>query len=338
MKISKRRMAWLVIILIIVAGIGLNTLKARKGTGVKSSSIQKSVEILGGIDTGRRYYRQRFVAGDEGAQDKIALINIEGEITNSRSSVFYRRGMVDEWIDQLKQAERDENVKAIILNINSPGGPVIDADILYMKIRDLAKKKVVVALLDRVAASGGYYVACAANKIISHPLTLTGSIGVVMDYINLQGLLEKKLGVEMGVIKSGRYKDIGSPFRPMDTSERKMLQELVDAAHRRFVENISTSRRIPVKKLAPICDGRIYSGEQAKELGLVDELGTLDEAIEIARNLSGIKRAKVVEYYTPPLRLIDYIFGKMQENTKLTEIPRIPEPVLKYIWQPGMER
>jgi len=324
-RMSKKQMAWLIILIIVASGVCVKLWRG-KSVGIKTLSGSKSKE-----------YRYRFVAGDSNAEDKIIIVKVEGEITNSRWGPSYRRGMVDDLISQLKQAEKDESVKAIILNINSPGGPVVDADILYSKIREIGKKKIVVALLDRVAASGGYYVASAANKIVSHPLTLTGNIGVIMDYVNLEGLLKKKLGIEMGVIKSGRYKDIGSPYRPMGISEKKMLQDLVNASHRRFVESVAAGRNISITKLAPIADGRIFSGEQAKELGLVDELGSQDEAIELAKKLSNVERAKVVEYYSRP-RLWDFLSGKISDYSKVKEDSLMPEPILKYIWQPFFER
>ena len=330
-KLTKKRIAWWIIIIVVGSAVGLKIWKGKEGPGTKiPKEIFKAEER-------EKPYKQRFIAGENQAEDKIAVINIQGEITNSRWGYSYRRGMVDELIEQLKQAEKDKNVKAIILKINSPGGPVIDADILYNKIKEVAKKKIVVALLDRIAASGGYYVACAAHKIVSHPLTLTGSIGVVMDYMNLQGLLEKKLGVEMGVIKSGPYKDIGSPYRSMNVSEKKILQEIVNAAHRRFVANIAAGRKISIEKLAPIADGRVYSGEQAKRLGLVDELGTQDEAVELAKKLSGVEKVKVVEYYYRP-NLLDYLFSKTSGDLKMKDVVSVSEPVLKYFWQPILER
>lgn len=334
-KLTKRGIAWLIILIIVGAGIGLSVWRGKRGTGLVRVPKTSQEIFEGGVR--KKGYKQRFVAGESEASDKIIIINLQGEIANIRYSPSYRKGMVDDLIDQLKQAEKDENVRAIILKINSPGGTVVDADILYAKVKEVGKKKMIVALLDRIATSGAYYVASAANKIVSHPLTLTGSIGVIMAFVNLQGLLERKLGIEMGVIKSGRYKDIGSPFRSMDSSEKKMLQELVDAAHQRFVENVSAGRKIPIDKLAPLADGRVYSGEQAKKLGLIDELGTIDEAIELAKKLSGITKAKVVEYYYRP-SLFDFLFSRISGDLKIKETPSIPEPILKYIWQPLIER
>ncbi|OIN97012.1 hypothetical protein AUJ66_04590 [Candidatus Desantisbacteria bacterium CG1_02_38_46] len=334
-KLTKKRIAWLIIIIIVGFAVGLNMWKGKQRTG--PVHIPRTPKEIFEGEVREKGYKQRFVAGDRDASDKIVIVNVQGEITNARWGFSYRRGMVDELINQLKQAEKDEYVKAIILNINSPGGPVIDADILYTKIRELGKKKIIISLLDKMAASGGYYVACAAHKIVAHPLTLTGNIGVIMDFINLQGLLEKKLGIEMGVIKSGRYKDIGSPYRSMDRNEKKMLQDLVDAAHQRFVEKVAAGRNISVVKLAPLADGRIFSGEQARQVGLVDELGTQDEAIELAKKLSGVERAKVVEYYFRP-RLWDFLSGKISDYLKVKEVSSIPEPTLEYIWHPSFGR
>ncbi|OIO01927.1 signal peptide peptidase SppA [Candidatus Desantisbacteria bacterium CG_4_10_14_0_8_um_filter_48_22] len=332
-KLSKRTWAWIIILVVVAAGVVLNNIKGKDSVSSASSMVKKPVKVL----TGRKFYKQRYVTGDEAAPDKVAIINIVGEISNSRYGPSYRRGMVDELIDQMKEAEKDNSIKAVLLDINSPGGPIIDADLVYEKIKKLAEKKTVVAYLDRTAASGGYYIACAAKKIVSHPLTLTGNIGVIMDYMNLSNLLGKKLGVEMGVIKSGRYKDIGSPYRSMDVSERKMLQGLVDEAHSRFVQVVSAGRNIPESKLANIADGRIFSGAQAKKAGLVDELGSQEDAIEITKNLCGLKKAQVIEYYTTP-KLRDWLLGKFEDTKIKGTFSSLPEPALKYLWMPSVER
>jgi len=334
MQHKKRNIAWLIILVLLVIGVLLN--KMNSGNSSKMSFSAKDIKNTKNIIDGsrERVLKQRFVSGESEAEDKILIINVQGELNNDRKGSLYQKGMVDEIIDELKQAENDEKTRAIILDINSPGGPVVDADILYGKIMELRKKKVIIAYLDRMAASGGYYIASACDKIVAHPLTITGSIGVIMNTMNVQGLLEKKLGIEMGVIKSGKFKDMGSPYRKMQKTERQMLQALVDEAYVRFVQSVADGRRMPFNKVAEVADGRIFSATQGKAYGLVDILGTEDTAVLVAKKLAGLKKAKVVEFYIRP-SLRDLMFSKIEESNKMKDASTvITEPVLKYIWQP----
>ena len=328
---NKRNIALLIILLLFILGIVLN--KINGGDSSKITQLAKNPKNVF-EDMRERSLKQKVVSGDAEAEDKIVIINVRGEIDNDKRGSLYQKGMVDEIIDQLKQAENDEKTRAIILDINSPGGPVMDADILYTKIMQTKKKKVVVAYLDRTAASGGYYVASACDKIVSHPLTLTGSIGVIMNTMNVEELMEKKLGIEMGVIKSGKYKDIGSPYRKMQKTERQMLQALVDEAYKKFVKSVADGRKMPEKKVIEAADGRVFSGTQAKVLGLVDVLGDQDTAVIVAKQLSRAGRVKIVEYYMRP-SFRDMIFSKMDDSMKYKDSSSaITGPVLKYIWEP----
>jgi len=210
--------------------------------------------------------------------NKIALIKIEGVILDSR-----------EIIEELKEYNSNESVKAILLRIDSPGGAVAPSQEIYeevKKIRDEGKKKIVTSM-GSVAASGGYYIASVSDKIVANPGSITGSIGVIMELANVSGLM-KKVGVESVIIKSGKYKDIGSVFRTMTKEERDLLQGLMDDVHDQFIEAVAVGRDIEKERLIPIADGRVFTGRQAKELGLVDEIGNMQDAIRIAADMVGI--------------------------------------------------
>nr|MBI5096051.1 signal peptide peptidase SppA [Nitrospirota bacterium] len=210
--------------------------------------------------------------------NKIALVKIEGVILDSR-----------EIIEELKEYNSNESVKAILLRIDSPGGAVAPSQEIYeevKKIRDEGKKKIVTSM-GSVAASGGYYIASVSDKIVANPGSITGSIGVIMELANVSGLM-KKVGVESVIIKSGKYKDIGSVFRTMTKEERDLLQGLMDDVHDQFIEAVAVGRDIEKERLIPIADGRVFTGRQAKELGLVDEIGNMQDAIKIAADMVGI--------------------------------------------------
>lgn len=210
--------------------------------------------------------------------NKIALVKIEGVILDSR-----------EIIEELKEYNSNESVKAILLRIDSPGGAVAPSQEIYeevKKIRDEGKKKIVTSM-GSVAASGGYYIASVSDKIVANPGSITGSIGVIMELANVSGLM-KKVGVESVIIKSGKYKDIGSVFRTMTKEERDLLQGMMDDVHDQFIEAVAVGRDIKKERLIPIADGRVFTGRQAKELGLVDEIGNMQDAIRITADMAGI--------------------------------------------------
>ena len=209
--------------------------------------------------------------------EKVGLIRIEGVILDSTHI-----------IDEIKKYSEDSSIKAVVLRVNSPGGAVAPAQEIYKEIIKLKKLKKVVVSLGALAASGGYYVACPADKIVANPGTLTGSIGVIMEIPNFEGLL-KKIGVETQVIKSGKHKDIASPFKSMSPEERKILQSVLDDVHEQFIKAVSDSRGIEFEEIKKLADGRIFTGKKAKELGLVDALGNLEDAIKLAGQISGIK-------------------------------------------------
>jgi protease-4 len=202
--------------------------------------------------------------------------------------------------EELRKAEDDDRVKALIVRINSPGGTITASDILYRELHGFKTRKkipVVAAIMD-VGASGGYYAALAADTIVAHPTTVTGSIGVIMLTVNAQGLLEK-IGVAPLAIKSGPRKDAGSPFRGLTEEERAIFQSVIDEMHSRFVRLIAESRKIPEERVRAFADGRIYTAEQALGLGLVDRVGYLEDVVEAARKAAGLSEARIVMYHRP---------------------------------------
>jgi protease-4 len=240
----------------------------------------------------------------EGTGDaKILLVDLAGVLAEEPIFTLESKPQVPLLArvrEELEKAEEDSQVKAVVLRINSPGGTVTASDILYHELsRFKTRKKVpVVASILDVGASGGYYVALAADRIVAHPTTVTGSIGVLMLSMNTSGLLEK-IGVSASYITSGALKDMGSPFRDMKPEERALFQDLIDRLYGRFVALVVRERKLPEPRVREIADGRIYTSGQALSLGLVDSVGYLEDAIALARDLSGVKDAKVVTYHRP---------------------------------------
>lgn len=218
--------------------------------------------------------------------DRIALIRVEGVILDSQTT-----------IEDLKRFSENPSVKAIVIRIDSPGGGVVPSQEIYDAVKRVRNKnnKAVIASMGSVAASGGYYIAAATDRIVANPGTLTGSIGVIMETANVEGLLQK-IGVEGVVVKSGKYKDVGSPLRKMSADERGLLQAVMDDVHKQFIEAVAEGRSIEIRAAQALADGRIFTGRQAKEAKLVDELGDLEDAIELAAEVVGIEgEPKVVE-------------------------------------------
>ncbi len=218
------------------------------------------------------------------SNDKIAVVSIQGVLMSAEDT-----------IRQFKQYEEKKDVKALVLRIDSPGGTVVAAQEIYAEIRKLKGDKVVLASMGNVAASGGYYVACAAEEIFANPGTITGSIGVISEYPNFEELM-KKVGLKSEVLKSGRFKDLGNPTREMTEEEKKVLQSLIDNIHAQFIRDVALGRGRPVEEIKPLADGRVFTGEQAKEQGLVDSLGNFQDALDRAAELAGIEGKPVILY------------------------------------------
>ena len=242
----------------------------------------------------------------------VALIRVEGVITSGRGSIgFLGDGVAgaESIVKLLERFRKDDSVKSLVLRINSPGGSAAGSQEIYreiMRVRNTGKK-VTVSMGD-VAASGGYYVASAADRIYADPATLTGSIGVIMQTTDIHELLGR-FGIGMNTIKSGKHKDMGSSSRPMTPEERKILQGLINDVFDQFVSDISAGRKLPKEYVLRLADGRIYTGKQAAKLKLVDRTGTLEDALKAAARDAGIKgEFSVVEYERPP-RLMDILFG-----------------------------
>ena len=217
--------------------------------------------------------------------DKIALVKLEGLMITA-----------DSVVEELNDYAEDSSIKAIVLRIDSPGGGVVVSQEIYNAVRNARKEgKKVVASMGTVAASGGYYVAAAADRIVANPGTLTGSIGVKMEFANIEKLLEK-IGVKGMVVKAGEYKDVGSPFREMSEQEKKLLQDVIDDVHSQFITAIAEGRNLQEAEVRAIADGRIFTGRQALDLKLVDQLGDLSDSIKVAGELVGIKgKPRVIE-------------------------------------------
>ncbi|MFQ5559992.1 MAG: signal peptide peptidase SppA [Nitrospinota bacterium] len=219
-----------------------------------------------------------WILGDtRSSGEKIGVVSIEGIITGSEKT-----------IRQLKKYEKDDSVKGIILRIESPGGGVGASQEIYSEVLRIKKKKKIFVSLGGLAASGGYYIACGADKIFANSGTITGSLGVIMAFSNIEGFL-KKVGLKTVVVKSGRYKDIGQPSRAMSESEKKILQTVSDDIHVQFKKAVSLGRDLPFADVEKFADGRIFSGRMAKEIGLVDELGGREAAIQSLARSVGIQ-------------------------------------------------
>jgi protease-4 len=243
--------------------------------------------------------------------------------------------------EELEKAEKDDRIRAVIVKINSPGGTITASDVLYREIVAFkARRKIpVTAAIMDVGASGGYYVALAADTIVAHPTSVTGSLGVVMLTVNAQGLMEK-IGVAPQAIKSGPMKDAGSPFRALTPPERAVFQEVIDDMYGRFVRLIAESRKLPEERVRAMADGRIYTAQQALALGLVDRVAYLDQVVEATKDAIGAREARIVMYHRPkeyratiystagPMPGADSALGQ------LTGLLGHPGPRFMYLWWP----
>lgn len=250
--------------------------------------------------------------------DRIALIRIEGPIIDSK-----------ETIDEMKDYVKDASIKSIVLRIDSPGGAVAPSQEIYEEVRKATAKKKIIVSMGSVAASGGYYIASPATKIIANPGTLTGSIGVIMEIPNVEGLMNK-IGVKTEVIKSGQHKDIASVFRGIKKEEKEILQNVLDNVHDQFIAAVAEGRKMVLEDVKKIADGRIFTGEQALKVGLVDELGNLEDAVKTAAKLSGIKGEPVVVTKKEKFSFIDLLRGKMPKE--LTNM--FPSVKVQYLFAP----
>lgn len=232
--------------------------------------------------------------------EAVALVNLEGQIVGGRGggpSIFGQAPGTDLLLQQLREIRKDDQVKGVLFRINSPGGSSAASQEVYEEVQKIRQSgKVVVVSMGDVAASGGYWIACAADKIVANPSTMTGSIGVIVPLQNMRELFDK-IGIEPEVIKSGKHKDMGSNSRPMTEEERKIFQAMVDDIYDQFVDVVATGRKMPREKVIPLADGRVFTGRQAQELGLVDELGNYYDALDLLTKLAQIKGEPVIKEY-----------------------------------------
>lgn len=282
------------------------------------------------------------------ALQKIALVDVDGVLQNARPTNLLNAGgenPVSLFTEKLDKAAADRNVRAIVLRINSPGGGVTATDLMYgelKKFRERTGKPVIAAILD-LGASGGYYLACGADKIYALPTSVTGSIGVIMVAPEFSGTLAK-LGAHVNVIKSGAMKDMGSLFREMNEQDRAVFQGLIDGMYGRFLDVVAQARpQVDAAKLRQLADGRVYLGTEAKANGLIDEVGTLRDAIAAAKAAAGLvdTKVKVVEYgrplaYQPNIYARGDAPGQVNlVNVQLPDWLSSPAPQLMYLWAPA---
>jgi protease-4 len=309
-KMKKRKQLWIVlgVVIVLVAG------------------ACAGIAVLVSLATG---------AG-MGLGEAVAIVRVEGVILTGSPPIspFGDGGAYsDQIVEHLERAQEDSSVKAIVLRINSPGGSVVASDEIYQQM--LKGEKPIVVSMGELAASGGYYISAPADVIMANPATLTGSIGVITQVPNLEELMEK-IGVDVVIIKSGIHKDEGSPFREMTGEEKAIWQAIIDEAYGQFVAIVTEGRDLPEEKVREIADGRVYTGKQAMELGLVDELGNLPEAIDRAAELGGIEgEPRLVEYHRPPT-LFESFFGSLVSPFQPFDLARLLDlegrPSLQYLY------
>lgn len=301
------------------------------------------VEAFRGRLTGAGGLQEEFVSGDPKAAEKVALVSLTGAIADTGGG-SWASGAFRSTMDQLEQAGKDAGVKAVVLVVDSPGGEVTASDVLCRKVGQLRQDtgKPVVALFGSVAASGAYYVSVAADRIVAHPTTVTGSIGVLMTLLNAEGLMGK-VGLRSVVLKSAQFKDIGSPFREMTPEEQAVLQGVVDSLFLRFKSIVAEGRKMPAEKVDALADGRIFTAQEALASGLIDRIGYLEDAVAEAEQLAKVPKAKVVRYQRS-FRLGDLLSGELaglaSPRTVTLDVPGLGGPHTArflYMWLLGGE-
>lgn len=327
---KKRWIAVGIAIVIFMSSIGSNFLSARLSSQTEDAIGQLAGNLIPGTDL------QENIQENGDKANRIAVLRVEGTIGSGSSSVLGDASAYNHqlFLEQLKAIREDDTVKGIFLIVDSPGGGVYESAEAHDKLLKLKEEKgiPVYVSMQGTAASGGYYIAALADKIYATAETTTGSIGVIMQAIEYAGLLEK-LGIQYNTIKSGELKDIGSPDRDMTDQERELLQVYVDEAYMRFVSVVAEGRSMPVEDVQAIATGMIYSGTQAKEIGLVDEIAYTDDALAAMKTEKGLEGAEVFDYATAstPFSDFSWLFGQAvskvtnQENQVLSELQLLRE-------------
>ncbi|MFP6662979.1 MAG: signal peptide peptidase SppA [Deltaproteobacteria bacterium] len=238
----------------------------------------------------------------------VGVVTLEGEITGSGP-----------FVDAVQRARDDDSIVAVVVRINSPGGQVAPSQEMYEALRELSEVKPTVASLGSVAASGGYYVAAAANTVVANRGSLTGSVGVILSLTNVSGLMEK-LGVKSEVVTAGRLKDMGSPFRPSSPSERAIFQAMADEIHQQFIDDVKAVRPLTPDQIAEVSTGRIFTGEAAVRIGLVDQLGGFEDAIRMAAEQGGIEDKPRIVHFSS--KKGPWWLNALMEQSSATDLPR----------------
>lgn len=234
--------------------------------------------------------------------EKIGIVEIEGIIKDSKDVM-----------EDIVRFKEDDTVKGVIVRINSPGGSTSPSQEIYQEIKKLKEKKKVYISMGSVCASGGYYIATAGEKIYAMPSTITGSIGVIMEQVVIEDLL-KKIGLQPNTMKAGSFKDVGSPFRKMTVEEKRYFQEILDTIHKQFINTVSTERKIPIDKAIKLSDGRVYLGQRAKDLKLIDEIGTFYDTVDDMKNVLGMKEKPTLVYGKRPFSLLKWLISSVYQE------------------------
>lgn len=299
---KKRWIALVIAVVLFVISIGFQLT-----TSIATTDFSKL------FNQGEKNFNEKVIDNGKGAE-KIAVLNLEGVIQGgSDSSLLTSNGYNHKrFLEMLEEAGEDRGINGIILQVNTPGGGVVESAEIHDKIKEIQEKyeKPVYVSMGNTAASGGYYVAAPADKIVAHPATLTGSIGVIMESMNYAELADK-LGIDFNTIKSGEFKDIMSSNREMTNDERDILQTMIDELYDEFVQVIVDGRGLSDKEVRQLGDGRVYTGSQAKENGLVDDLGSIDDTIAMMKHDYDLKDATVIEYENNS-PISELIGGKVQ--------------------------
>ncbi|MBC7348765.1 MAG: signal peptide peptidase SppA [Candidatus Aminicenantes bacterium] len=286
---------------------------------------------------------QEVVLVESGAREKVLVIEVDGVISSESGGLFSREGnVVSSVYQRLEKAAADPLVKGVIVRLETPGGEVTSSDVLYHEIQRFRQKKnvPVVALMLGVAASGGYYVASACDTIIAHPTTLTGSIGVIAVFPEVEGLMNK-VGVKTAVVKSGAMKDAGSPFRGMSEEEKHLFQKIIDEHYEKFLQVVKARKENgpSLEDLRKIADGRVYTAQQALDLGLIDKIGYFESALKEVLTRAGLKEARAVAYTYYPKKQNNLYASSFLSPDSLTKALEQLLPALKtgfyYLWLPG---
>jgi len=264
-------------------------------------------------------HRTTFEYTSRGSGDKIAVVDINDVIFSSEKTV-----------EQIKNYREDKSIKAIILRINSPGGGVAASQEIYEEVkRTRDSGKIIVVSMGSIAASGGYYISCGANLIVANPGSLTGSIGVIMQFINFKDLAEK-LGIKETTIKSGDLKDSGNPFRDVNNKDSVYFQDIIDNTFTQFTEVVAKERKMNLDTLMKYANGRVFTGLQAKEYGLVDSLGTFEDAIRITAGIAGIEGEPRIIREKKRISIFEEILGSKFEDVTDIKHKLFEEPILQY--------